>query len=347
MPPKRNRKNQQSSDHRQTRPWMISLILIGGPVGLFFSMILSITIGSADLSFFSVWESFVQFDASQSAHQIVHEVRLPRALGGALIGASFAVAGALMQGMTRNPLADPGLLGLNAGASFALVICMAFFPHLPFLLLVFYAFIGAGIGAILVYGISSLSKRGVTPVRLVLAGAAVSALLSALSEGIALYFQLSQELTFWFAGGVVGTTWLQIEIMMPIVILAIFTAIILSRSITVLSLGEELAAGLGQRIWMVKLASTIIVLLLAGSAVAVVGPIGFIGLVIPHIVKLLVGADYRWIIPCSAILGSLFVILADIGARIIHPPYEVPVGVVIAVIGVPVLLYLIRQEGVR
>jgi iron complex transport system permease protein len=328
----------------KTRPFAASFIFIAGCVMLVFGLALSISVGAADIKLFTVWEAVFRFNPDLTQHQIIQELRMPRALAGAMVGACFAVAGAIMQGMTRNPLADSGLLGINAGAGFMLAICFAFFPGTPFMKLILYSFIGAAIGAGLVYGVGSLAKNGLTPVRLALAGAAVGALLMSLSEGIAIYFHIGQDLAFWYAGGVAGTKWLQLKVMFPWVTIALLGALFLSRSITVLSLGDEIAASLGQRTRLVKLAGAVIVLILAGAAVAAVGAIGFIGLVIPHIVRRLVGVDYRWIIPCSAIMGSLLLVFADIAARMIHPPYETPVGALIALIGVPFFLYLARTE---
>lgn len=337
--------NGNSVQSFRSRPLAASFILIGGLIALVAGIGLSVSFGAADIAFATVWEAIFKFNPDLSQHQIIQEIRLPRVLGGAMVGASFAVAGAMMQGMTRNPMADSGLLGLNAGAGFVLAISMAFFPGLPFMYLILYSFVGAGVGAGLVVGIGSLGKGGLSPVRLVLAGAAVSALLVALSEGIALYFRIGQDLAFWYAGGVAGTKWFQLKIMFPWVFGAMSAAMFLSPSITILSLGDDVAAGLGQRTGLVKLAGSIIVLILAGSAVSVVGAVGFVGLVIPHITRSLVGVDYRWIIPCSAILGSLLMIFADLGARMINPPYETPVGAIIALIGVPFFLYLTRREG--
>lgn len=328
----------------RSRPWAATLILTGGLAALVFMIGLSVSFGAANIRFSVVWESVFHFNPDLTHHQIIKELRLPRVLGGAMVGACFAVAGAMMQGMTRNPLADSSLLGLNAGAGFMLAICFAFFPGLPFMYLIMYSFLGAGIGAALVYGIGSLAKGGLTPVRLVLAGAALSALLSALSEGIALYFRIGQDLAFWYAGGVAGTKWLQLKIMLPWIVVALAGSIVLSRSITMLSLGEDIARGLGQRTGLVKLIGAVIILILAGAAVAVVGAVGFVGLLIPHLTRKLVGVDYRWIIPCSAVLGSLLVVLADLAARMINPPYETPLGALIALIGVPFFLYLARKE---
>ncbi|MEF3302126.1 FecCD family ABC transporter permease [Paenibacillus sp. GYB003] len=334
----------QSTPKLRTRPLAAAFILLGGIAALIVGIALSVSFGAADIALTTVWEAVFRFNPESTQHQIVQELRLPRVLAGMMVGASFAVAGALMQGMTRNPMADSGLLGLNAGAGFMMALCFAFFPGLPFMYLILYSFVGAGIGAGLVYGIGSLAKGGLTPVRLVLAGAAVSALLTALSEGIALHFRIGQDLAFWYAGGMAGTKWIQLDMMLPWVAGALLAAMMLSRSITTLSLGEDVAVGLGQRTGMIKLAGTAIVLVLAGSAVAVVGAVGFVGLLIPHLTRFLVGVDYRWIIPCSAVLGSLLVVFADLGARMVNPPYETPVGAIIALLGVPFFLYLARRE---
>ncbi|ERM15854.1 FecCD family ABC transporter permease [Brevibacillus laterosporus] len=328
----------------RSRPWAVTLIIIGGLSLLVLAIILSVSFGAADIHFFVVWESIFAFNPEMTQHQIIQELRLPRVLGGAMVGACFAVAGAIMQGMTRNPLADSGLLGINAGAGFALALCFAFFPGLPFMYLIMWSFLGAGLGAGMVYGIGLLAKGGLTPVRLVLAGAALSALLSALSEGIALYFRIGQDLAFWYAGGVAGTKWVQLQIMFPWIAVSIIGAIALSRSITMLSLGEDVARGLGQKTLLVKLMGTLLVLILAGAAVSIVGAVGFVGLIIPHVTRYIVGVDYRYIIPCSAILGSLLVVFADLAARMINPPFETPLGALIALIGVPFFLYLARKE---
>lgn len=337
-------KKRADNEKFRSRPWAATLILVGGLIALAFSIALSVSFGAADIKLSVVWQAIFHFNPDLTEHQIIQDLRLPRVLGGAMVGASFAVAGAVMQGMTRNPLADSGLMGINAGAGFALAVCFAFFPGLSFMYLIMYAFVGAGAGAAAVYGVGSLGKGGLTPTRLVLAGAAFSALLTALSEGIALYFRIGQDLAFWYAGGVAGTKWLQLKIMFPWVGAAILGAMIISRSVTMLSLGEDVAKGLGQRTALVKLFGTVIVLVLAGSSVAVVGTVGFIGLIIPHLTRYLVGVDYRWIIPCSAILGSLLTVYADLVARMWNPPHETPLGAIIALIGVPFFLYLARKE---
>lgn len=328
----------------RSRPLAASFILIGGIIALVIGIGVSVSFGAANISFTTVWEAVLRYNPDLPQHQIIQEIRLPRVLGGAMVGASFAVAGALMQGMTRNPMADSGLLGLNAGACFMLAVCMAFLPNLPYMYTILYCFAGAALGALLVLGISALGRGGLSPLRLVLAGAAVSALLVALAEGVALYFHIGQELAFWYAGGISTTKWFQLKIMFPWVGGAIIGAMLLARSVTLLSLGDDVAMGLGQRTGLVKLLGMIIVLILAGCAVSVVGAVGFVGLIIPHVTRFLVGVDYRWIIPCSAILGSLLMVAADLAARMINPPYETPVGALIALIGVPFFLFLTSKD---
>ncbi|MCA0173887.1 FecCD family ABC transporter permease [Bacillus sp. RAR_GA_16] len=329
----------------QSRPVMAMVILVVGSVGLILTLGLSIALGAADIQLMTVWKAIFQFDTTSTEHSIIREFRMPRSVADILIGASFAVAGAIMQGVTRNPLADSGLLGLNAGATLMIALCFAFFPGLSYTNLMLFSFVGAGIGAVLVFGIGSLSRNGPSPIRLVLAGAAVSALFTAVSEGIAIHFQLSQNLAFWFAGGTAGLKWPQIQLLLPWVIIALIVALLLSKSISLLSLGEDVAVGLGQRTGLIKVLAAVVVLVLAGAAVSAVGPIGFVGLVIPHIARFLVGVDYRWIVPCSAVLGGLFMIVADMGARLINAPYETPIGAIFALVGVPFFLYVARREG--
>lgn len=328
-----------------SRPWAAAVLIAGGLVSIVLGLVLSVSFGVADVRFGVVWEAVFHYNPDIQEHQIIHTLRMPRAIAAAMVGACFAVAGAVMQGMTRNPLADSSLLGLNAGAGLMLSVCFAFFPGLHFTFVLFFSFLGAAFGAVLVYGIGSLAKGGTSAVRLVLAGAAISALLNALNEGISLYFQVGQDVAFWYAAGVTGVKWEQIAMMLPWFAAALLGSIMISRSITVLHFGEETARGLGVRTELVKLAGAGIVLVLAGGAVALVGGVGFVGLIVPHIVRKLTGPDYRYIIPCSAVLGSVLVLFADLAARMVHPPYETPLAALTAVIGVPFFLYLARKEG--
>jgi len=325
---------------RTARPRLTAGMLAAGVAVLLFSFVLSVSLGAANIDFLTVWEAMWRMGAGSQEHQIIWGIRLPRVIGAAMVGAAFAVAGAVMQGMTRNPLADSGLLGINAGSAFALSLCFALLPELPYIYLVMFSFAGAALGAAMVYGIGSLSRGGLAPIRLVLAGAAVSALLGALSEGIALYFNTGQDLAFWYSGGVSGTRWSHLAVIGPWLLAALAAVIAMSRSVTILSLGEETAVGLGENVARVKLAGMIIVVVLAGLAVAVVGAVSFVGLIVPHVARRIVGYDYRLIIPTSAVFGAVFVTLADLAARILNPPYEIPIGAVIALVGIPFFLYV-------
>lgn len=326
---------------RASAVWLFMLCASGALVLL---MIYSITKGAAQMPLSVVLEAFLHFDPENANHLIVIELRLPRVISSALVGAAFAVSGAIMQGMTQNPIADSGLLGLNAGAGFVLSICFAFFPGMGYLQIIVFSFLGAALGAGLVNGIASMHRGGATPMRLILAGAAVSSLLAAFSQGIALYFDVAQDILFWTAGGVSGAGWEQIRIMTPWIIIALLCAVLLSRSISLLSLGQDVAKGLGVNIRMINIMCSFIVLILAGAAVSVVGAVGFVGLVVPHLARFIVGPDYRHIIPSCAVLGALLVVLADLGARTINPPVETPLGALIALVGVPFFLYMARKQ---
>ncbi|AQY50754.1 iron ABC transporter permease [Listeria weihenstephanensis FSL R9-0317] len=328
----------------KTRPVMATVILTAGVGLLIISAFVGIAVGAADIDLATVWDALLHYNKALTTHQIIWELRIPRVLADMMVGAAFAVAGAVMQGMTRNPLADSGLLGLNAGSAFMISVCFAFLPGLSYNYLILFSFLGAALGCFMVFGVSSLVRGGLSPTRLVLAGAAVASLLTALSEGIAIYFKLSQDLAFWFAGGVAGVTWTQVAVVWPWLIGSLLAAVLMSKSVTILSLGDDIAVGLGQNTTRAKLILMLIVLILAGLAVSVVGPVGFIGLIVPHLVRYMVGVDYRWIIPCSAIVGALLTLYADIGARMVNPPYETPISVIFALIGVPFFLYVARKE---
>ncbi|SMQ61915.1 iron complex transport system permease protein [Bacillus sp. OV166] len=321
-----------------------TLVLIVGLILILISMGLSIAYGAADIKLATVWEAVSHFNPELTSHQIIQEIRMPRAIGAVLVGALLAVSGAVMQGLTRNPLASPSIMGVTDGAAFALVITLAFFPTATMLGLTFSSFIGAGLGVILVFTIGAFSKGGLTPVKLALAGVAVGSMLSAFSSAIALHTQVAKDMSFWYAGGLTTTSWGSVKILLISGGLGLLLALYISKSITILSLGEEVSKGLGQNTLLVKSLGVIVVLVLTGAAVSVAGAIGFIGLVIPHITRFIIGSDYRWIIPISAILGGLLLVLADIAARMVNAPFETPVGAITAIIGVPFFLYLARGE---
>jgi iron complex transport system permease protein len=321
-----------------------TFVLVFGVIFIIISMGISIAYGAADIKLATVWEAVSYFNPDLTSHQIIQEIRMPRAIGAVLVGALLAVSGAVMQGLTRNPLASPSIMGVTDGAAFALVITLAFFPAATVLGLTFSSFVGAGLGVILVFTIGAFSKGGLTPVKLALAGVAVGSMLSAISSAIALHFQVAKNMSFWYAGGFTSTNWTSIKILVVAGAIGLFLAMYLARSITILSLGEEVSKGLGQNTFLVKSLGVVVVLVLTGAAVSVAGAVGFIGLVIPHITRFIIGSDYRWIIPVSAVLGGLLLVLADIAARMVNPPFETPVGAITAIIGVPFFLYLARGE---
>lgn len=306
----------------------------------------AIMLGAKSISLSDIWNAVFVPQATGGDISIIRELRLPREVAGALVGAALAVAGAIMQGLTRNPLADPGLLGLSSGANAALAIAFAFFPAIGYFGIMIACFIGAGVGMLLVFGLSALRKRNMSPLRMVLAGAAVSALLSAVAEGISLQFKISKNVSTWTSGGLIGTTWGQVQSLTPIIVVCLIVAIAFSRQLTILSLNESTAVGLGLKTMQIKIILFVLITLLAGASVALVGNIAFIGLMIPHLVRMITGTDYRTILPLSAIAGAAFMVFADTLGRMINAPFETPVAAIVAIMGLPFFLLIVRK-GVR
>ncbi|WP_404332339.1 FecCD family ABC transporter permease [Mesobacillus maritimus] len=310
-------------------------------IGMF---IVAMVFGAADISLKDVWLALTTSTTGDNL-SIIREIRLPRELAAIFVGAALAVSGAIMQGMTRNPLADPGLLGLTAGANAALAITIAFIPTANYFITMIACFIGAAIGAMLVFGISAMKRGGFSPLRIVLAGSAISAFLYAIAEGVGLYFKISKDVSMWTAGGMIGTTWGQLKVIVPFIVVGMLVSFFLSRQLTILSLNEEVAVGLGQKITQIKGILFVIIIILAGASVALVGNMAFIGLMIPHIVRVFVGTDYRFILPMSAITGATFMLFADTLGRTIHAPYETPVVAIVAMLGLPFFLLIVRKGG--
>lgn len=319
-----------------------SLQFLLGLIVLCAVFILSVVLGEVRVHVATIIEAIIHYDPTNQAHNVISEIRIPRNIGAVLVGVSLATAGAVIQGVTKNGLADPSLIGLNSGAAFALATTFAFYPGAPFLVLIMAGFAGAVFGGMIVLMIGSSRRDGFNPMRLILAGAAVSALLTALSQGIALIFRFNQSINFWSAGGVSGTNWQQVLIGAPIILLAIICLILMSRQLTILSLGDTLASGLGQNVRMIRRVSLLVTMLLAGISVAMVGQIAFVGLIVPHIVRFLVGTDYVKVLPMAAVLGGILVLSADLLARMLG---EAPMSAIISFIGVPYFLYLIRKGG--
>ncbi|WP_435367743.1 FecCD family ABC transporter permease [Mesobacillus subterraneus] len=316
-------------------------------LGLLFllgSFMAAMVFGAADTSIKEIWLSLTS-NLKTDTIIMIREIRLPREVAAIVVGAALSVSGAIMQGLTRNPLADPGLLGLTAGANAALALTMALIPGAGYMTITIACFIGAAIGVIMVFGIGAMKKGGFSPLRIVLAGAAVSAFLYAVAEGIGLYFKISKDVSMWTAGGLMGTSWSQLKVIIPFIVIGIGVSFYLARQLTILSLNEEVAVGLGQKTSQIKFVLFIVIVLLAGSSVALVGNMAFIGLMIPHIVRMVVGTDYRFVLPMSAIIGASFMLLADTIGRTINAPYETPIYAVVSMLGLPFFLFVVHKGG--
>lgn len=316
----------------------ISLILLVG------CLLFSITLGAADIELGTIWRALTAFDGSTN-HLIITTVRLPRALIALVVGAALAVAGSLMQGLTRNALADPGILGISAGAALAVVLATFLSGSVSVQVYTWVAFAGGAIAAIAVYTLGSVGRSGMSPLKLILAGAVLAYLMSALTTGILILNQRTlEEIRFWLAGSVAGRDFNVLLQVLPYVLIGLTLAFSMGKQITALTLGEDVAKGLGLRTGWVKTIAVAVVVLLAGSAVALAGPIGFVGLVIPHIVRFWVGVDYRWILPYAAVWGAILLSIADLAARIVIKPQELPVGIMMALLGAPFFIYLARLK---
>ncbi len=326
----------------------ICLFMILATIILIVGIGLSISMGAKEISIQTIVKSV--FQSSDDVNMtIVRDVRIPRALAAVLVGGFLGVSGAIMQGVTRNPIADPSIMGITQGATFSIAIALVLQKMMPNVIigsfgLIIFAFLGASISGVLVYLISSRANKKVDPVKLALAGTALGTLLISLATAIAMYFNLSKELSFWISGGLVSAKWEGVKLLFVVGIIGVIAAMIMAPKITILSLGEEVAIGLGQKTNVIRAISIFIVIILTGASVSVAGNIVFVGLIIPQIVQGIVGSDYKYIIPGSLVLGGALLVYSDIIARMINPPYETPIGSLTALIGVPIFIYLVRKE---
>jgi iron complex transport system permease protein len=308
---------------------------------------LSIAVGSRPIPLGVVLDTLAHPHRDDEIGLIVLGNRVPRTVVGLLAGAALGVAGAVMQGVTRNPLADPSILGVNAGAALAVVVGIAAFgvsgtgAYLPF------AFAGATLAALLVYGIASVARGGLTPVGLALSGAVTAAALSSITTAVLVTnASLLDQLRFWQVGALAGKDLGTAGVVVAPVVLGLVIAVGLGRSLNTLALGDELAASLGQRVVLVRAVGAVVTVLLAGSAVAAAGPIAFVGLAVPHAVRRLSGPDHRWTILLSALVAPALLLVADVIGRVVAYPGELQVGIVTALIGAPVFIALVRSRVV-
>lgn len=330
----------QDSPPRSLRGPGLALALAALPV----LALWAVNVGPAAIPLDRLLAAVIDFDGSRE-HVILWEVRAPRVLAGLLVGAQLAVAGAIMQAVTANPLASPGLLGINAGAAFAVVLAIALAGIDSAGTLMWFAFLGAGAASVTVYALGSAGGGGPTPLKLALAGAVLTAFLASLTTVILLRDQTTLDnVRLWSVGSLSGRPMSAILAIAPWGLAGLAGAVLASGPIMTLSLGSDLSRTLGQSLGLWRAVSAALVVLLAGAAVALAGPVGFVGLVVPHMARLLVGADYRWIVAYSAPLGAGLVVLADTALRALSG-VDIPVGVTLALMGGPVFIALVRRQG--
>ncbi|WP_430592429.1 FecCD family ABC transporter permease [Humidisolicoccus flavus] len=286
--------------------------------------------------------------ATDNLSQAAVVKRIPRTILAIVVGASLGLAGAVMQAVTRNPLADPGILGVNSGAALAVVIGIAWFGISTATSYIWIAIFGAMVAAVVVYTIGSLGRGGATPLKLALAGAAMTAALASMITAVALpRGDISATIRSWQIGGVGGASFDSILQLLPFFLVGSAICLLSARSLNSLALGDDLAASLGERVAVVRAFSAFGAVLLCGAAVAIAGPIGFVGLVVPHFCRLLVGVDQRWLLPFSALTGAGLLVAADILGRLVARPSEIDVGIITALLGAPFFIALVRRQKVR
>ncbi len=306
------------------------------------AMILSLVFGSADIPLPRILQILFG-PVSGTDGMVIWNIRFPRNIVGALVGANLAVSGAILQAVMKNPLADPGIVGVSSGAGLAGVIMLIFMPAAS-LLLTPVAFIGAMLSAGAVYALAW--KNGIRPSRIILAGVAVSAFLgSGISALLVFYADRVQGALLWMVGGLSARSWPQVEALFPYTVLGLVFAFCGAKALTILSLGDETARGLGLPVEKVRFLMTCVAALLAAGAVSIAGLIGFVGLVVPHIVRLIIGSDYKYLVPGSAVLGAGILVLCDTLGRVVFAPIEIPAGIIMAFLGAPFFLFLLRRSS--
>ncbi len=314
---------------------------VGALLLLTIGLLFSIAKGSVDIALADLVKVFLAGESSEGIYQVVMNIRLPRVLVGGLVGINLALSGAILQSILKNPLADPGIIGISAGAGLAAMVIMILFPaHAA--LLPPAAFAGAIGAALIIYYIAY--DGSAHTLRLVLAGVALSAFLGAfMSTLTVLYSDRVQGTVNWMAGALIGKSWTHLYMVLPYTVVGLIGAVVGARYLNILALGDDIARGLGLSVERVKFLLTLLAALLAASAVSAVGLLGFVGLIIPHITRLLIGSDNRFLIPFSAVFGAVTVILADTAGRLLFSPYELPVGIIMAFVGAPFFLYLLAR----
>ncbi|SNS38196.1 FecCD family ABC transporter permease [Rhodococcoides kyotonense] len=319
------------------------IVVVGLLAGI---CLLSIAVGTKSIPLNEVWNGLFAYDDSNNA-VIIRELRVPRTVLGLIVGIALGVSGALIQAMTRNPLADPGILGVNAGAAFFVALAVGVFGFTGIWSYIWFAFLGAILATVAVYALGSMGRAGATPIRLTLAGIALAAVLGGVTSGMLLLDpEAFDKMRFWGAGSLSGRG-LDISLAVgPFIALGLILAIVIARPLNAIALGDDLAQSLGAKVKSTRVIGVIAVTLLAGAATAAAGPIGFVGLMIPHMVRWFVGPDQRWILLYTVAAAPCLLLLSDVVGRIVIRPGELQVGIVTAFVGAPVLILLVRRKKV-
>lgn len=313
---------------------------------LFVCMLSSLMFGNTHYTLADIYSMVTSFNAQDLTHIIIWKERFPRMVIAVVTGASLAVAGVISQLLTRNPLGSPSVLGINSGSIFFIVVFVVLFKVSDLNIIVYFAFLGALVAAILVYLLGSLSYSGATSVKIILAGIAVNAMFVSFTQIILLMNQKGMnDVLFWMAGTISGRTLDMILAVLPFLLISLITTCFLGRSMNVYASGESIAKGLGQNVMLTKLTLLVLMVVLAGGSLAVIGNVAFVGLIIPHLAKSLIGNSHVWLTPYSIVLGSIFLLAADISTRLINPPAEIPLGVITAFIGAPFFIYIAFKGG--
>ncbi|WP_276789335.1 FecCD family ABC transporter permease [Veillonella magna] len=322
--------------------WRMTVVLVFLGAALA-ALVLSMAFGSADITIAKIWHTLWSPTLQDTQDMVIWNIRFPRNIVAALVGANLAVAGAILQAVMKNPLADPQIVGVSSGAGLAGVIILILFPSWEYLVPMV-AFVGALVAALMVYALAW--RNGIRPTRIILAGVAVAAFLgSGISALLVFYGDRVQGALLWMVGGLSARSWPQVYVLAPYTVVGLILAFLGSRRLTILSLGDETAKGLGLPVEQTRFMMTAVAAFLAASAVSVAGLIGFVGLIIPHIARMIIGTEYRFLLPGSACLGAAVLVVSDTLGRVLFSPVEVPVGIIMAFFGAPFFLWLLRRDA--
>ncbi|MFI9528572.1 FecCD family ABC transporter permease [Micromonospora rosaria] len=309
-------------------------------------MLASVAFGSRAVGWSDITAALAGTDDTLNQAAVVK--RIPRTILAALVGAALALSGAAMQGVTRNPLADPGILGVNMGAMLAIAVGMTTVGLYTATAYIWAAIAGAALSSLFVYAVGSLGRAGPTPLKIALAGAATSAALASLVVAVVLpRGDIAENFQSWQVGGVGGATWDSIGHVLPFLAAGLAICLLCARALNSLALGDDMAAALGERVAVIRGIAALGAVVLCGAATAVAGPIAFVGLIVPHLCRLLVGLDHRWLLPFATLVGAALLTAADVVGRVVNRPDEIEAGIITALIGAPFFIYIVRRQKVR